>query len=174
MSLKKIWNRVKAYTQGEIYGWTEERLKQALGVKTLAGAGLRGFDLRGAELSYTKLQGANLRAVKAQEADLTGADLSGAIFKYVCLEFANLRGAMFQDANLFYVRLKGADIREANFRGALNARPEDFVWTIRNFDTILPSGVTEGHISLAETKAARSISPRRNRRTPSRPYVFYT
>ena len=64
----------------------------------LSGAGLRGLDLSGFNLSHTDLRGADLRGTKFCQANLSGAHLERAnLFKAV-LDGADLAGAFLYEA----------------------------------------------------------------------------
>jgi uncharacterized protein YjbI with pentapeptide repeats len=69
---------------------------------------LAGFNLRGADLSYSDLGNARL-----QGANLRGADLSYADLEYANLTDADLRGALLLGTNL-----RSAILTRTNFQGA--------------------------------------------------------
>ena len=64
----------------------------------LSGAGLRGLDLTGFDLSRADLRAADLRGTKLCEADLSGARLEGANFFKAALDGADLAGAYLDGA----------------------------------------------------------------------------
>jgi hypothetical protein len=85
---------------------------------SLAGADLRGVDLRGADLAGESLRGADLRGARLARADLSGADLTHADLSGAVLSGADLSGAVLYGARLVEANLAGADLREAVLRGA--------------------------------------------------------
>jgi uncharacterized protein YjbI with pentapeptide repeats len=64
----------------------------------LSGAGLRGLDLSGFDLSQADLRGADLRGTKLCDADLSGAYLEGANLFKAALDGADLAGAFLHGA----------------------------------------------------------------------------
>jgi uncharacterized protein YjbI with pentapeptide repeats len=72
--------------------WNEWRAKHDE-TPELSGAGLRGLDLSGFDLSWANLRGADLRGAKLCDADLSEAHLEGANFFKTVLDGANLAGA---------------------------------------------------------------------------------
>ena len=79
----------------------------------LRGITLLNGNLRGANLSQTRLCEANLCGANLAKADLHGADLSGTYLCWADLHGANLRGADLRKADL-----SCADLRETDLRGA--------------------------------------------------------
>src|ERR1700738_286793 len=64
----------------------------------LSGAGLRGLDLSGFDLSRADLRGAGLRGTIFCDADLSGAHLEGANFFKTVLDGADLAGAFLTES----------------------------------------------------------------------------
>jgi uncharacterized protein YjbI with pentapeptide repeats len=95
--------------------WNEWTKSQIVDEPDLSNADLVGFDLRGADLSYTFLDGtvfwnaelskANFNNAYLIGADLRGADLSNADLRGATLYSANLSGAELGGANLTGVKL---------------------------------------------------------------------
>ena len=75
------------------------------------------FDLSGADLAGTDLQGCNL-----PEANLAGANLSGADLRKANLGGADLRGATLRDADARGTALHRAKLQDADLRG-INLEP---------------------------------------------------
>jgi uncharacterized protein YjbI with pentapeptide repeats len=77
--------------------WNSWRAAQNI-TPDLSGAGLRGLDLSGFNLSHADLRGADLRGTNFSQASLSGAHLEGAnLFKAV-LDGADLAGAFLYEA----------------------------------------------------------------------------
>lgn len=114
---------------------SSDRIRDLIKNRIQSGQGLKGTNLRGANLTETFLAnadlkdsiliGANLSSAKLTKAnlqncilvnanltgaDLTGANLSGANFTGACFTQANLQGANVQGSNF-----TGADLSEADF-----------------------------------------------------------
>ena len=85
---------------------------------------MAGAYLRGADLRYANLTGADLRCANLTGANLTGANLTG----------ADLTGANLTRSNLRYADLTGADLRYADLRGA------DLRGAVANDATVWPDG----------------------------------
>jgi len=133
---------------------SSEKIRDLVKKRMESGAGIRGVDLRNANLTETFLHNADLRdsimiranltGAKMKEAklnncklvnsDFTGADLSGADFSG-----ADFTGATFANANF-----TGSKIANANFGGA------DFSEVMPNTLPVLPKGPT----SAAQAAAA--------------------
>jgi len=106
-----------------VVGWNAWREKNPTLQPNLRKAGLRRFDLSGADLSEANLRradfkdgflsGANLRGADLKEANLTGVRLISANFSGADLTEASLSGADLKAANL-----SEAILRSANFNGA--------------------------------------------------------
>ena len=79
----------------------------------MAGAYLRGADLRYANLTGANLTGADLRRSNLTRSNLRYADLTGANLTRSNLRDADLMGANLRDADLRYANLRGADLRGA-------------------------------------------------------------
>ena len=79
---------------------------------------LRGKDLRGADLSWARLEGADLTFAGLEGADLSSASLEGANLTGARLEGADLTGARLEGADLSSARLEGADLTFASLEGA--------------------------------------------------------
>ncbi len=84
----------------------------------LAGAYLRGEDLREAWLPLAKLSGTDLEGVNLQRAFLQEANLQEAFLQEANLQEANLQEANLQGANLQGANLQGANLQGANLRNA--------------------------------------------------------
>ncbi len=80
--------------------------------------GLRGADLREADLTELNLSGADLHAARLTRAKLKGAILVGARVRNADLELADLREADLRDAWLDRSRLRLADLTGAKLQGA--------------------------------------------------------
>ena len=103
----------------------------------LAGAALRGADLRDANLARSDLRGAylsgaNLHDVNLERSDLTNANLETAILygtwlEYAILYEANLSGAKLNWAHFEHTSLHRADLHEASLVGA-KVRSSDLTW----------------------------------------------
>ena len=96
----------------------------ALPPRTLAGADMRGADLRearleGANLRGARLDGANLRHVRIERADLVGASMDGADLSWAQMEGSVLVGARLRRAGLFEASMERADLREAQMDRAV-------------------------------------------------------
>jgi hypothetical protein len=78
----------------------------------LTGGYFRGCDLREANCSKTRISTSDFRDANLAGADLTGADWTGAV-----LTGANLSGANLSRAKLVKARLEGADLTDANLNG---------------------------------------------------------
>lgn len=76
--------------------------------KSLAGAVLDGWNLRGSDFTGADLRGTSLVLADLSGANLAGADLTGAILDSANLSGADLTGADFTGANLTNVNLDGA------------------------------------------------------------------
>lgn len=92
--------------------------------ETLAGADLRGADLRNSNLKGKSLCGADLMCANMKGANLGLADLMYANMKGANLELANLtktnlRGACLRNTYLWNANLRGADLRGADMEGAV-------------------------------------------------------
>src|SRR5437899_3362190 len=87
-------------------------------------ADLPGTDLRGADLSRSKLgvdirnQGMGQMRTDLSGANLAGADLHEADLNRALLMFADLKGANLKGANLFRAKLSGADLTGADVAAA--------------------------------------------------------
>jgi len=99
-------------------GWGVGRLVDRAGVGVVAGADLRGVDLRSAFLRGAYLRDADLRVAYLRDADLRGADLRGADIGGADLRGAYLRDADIGGADLRYAMLTGADMSHADLTGA--------------------------------------------------------
>ena len=103
-----------------------------LGAAVLRGADLRGTDLSrsrldGCDCSQTNLSGANLRDASLSGCNLTqalaprtsldGANLAGCDLTLMALSGATLRGAALQGAKLTNVDMASADLSDANLGG---------------------------------------------------------
>ena len=75
--------------------------------------------MRGANLSYARLEGADLIEAQLEGADLIEARLEGANLSYAQLEGANLSGVQLEGAYLVEAQLEGADLSRAQLKGAL-------------------------------------------------------
>jgi uncharacterized protein YjbI with pentapeptide repeats len=84
----------------------------------LAKAAFDRADLDGANLEETDLAGATLRRATLREAYLVGANLSGANLETADLEGAKLRRANLAGANLSRANLEGAELDNADLSGA--------------------------------------------------------
>lgn len=83
---------------------------------------LGGANLRGADLSYTDLEGTRFTGADLRAVDFRGADLAGADFSNAQLHRADFRGAKLSgatlDGNLTECRFQGAVLDEADLRRA--------------------------------------------------------
>lgn len=94
----------------------------------LAGANLKGGQLRQAVLERVNLEGADMRGAVLLHARLAGANLRGALLHEADLRHAGLKGANLADAELHRVRadhvrldradLSGADLQDSDLRHA--------------------------------------------------------
>ena len=104
-----------------------------LGSASLCDASLRGATFSGATLEDAELRCANLREARLRDAGLVGADLHRADLRDADLEGSRIERANFAETDLRGARLArldryeraewiGADIRDVDFRGALEIR----------------------------------------------------
>jgi uncharacterized protein YjbI with pentapeptide repeats len=82
----------------------------------LAGADLRGIDLRHFDLRSAHLRGVDLRHADMSDTNLSGANLDGAYLYSTNLSGANLSGASLRGTDLTSANLYGADLSDANLR----------------------------------------------------------
>ena len=112
----------------------------------LAGCGLSGSDLFGANLQGADLAGAGLNSATLASANLTGANLAGANLNIADLFNANLNSANFTGANLYGANLYGANLNSANLSGAdlstADVSGANLSGVITNFATTCVNGVT--------------------------------
>ena len=109
-------------------GWGVGRLVDRAGVGVVAGAdlrgvdlrsaGLRGVDLRSADLRVAYLRGADMHYANLIGADLRGADMQGTNLRSAAMRYAPLTGADLEDADLCGADLTGAQLAGADLRGA--------------------------------------------------------
>ncbi|MBT3881043.1 MAG: pentapeptide repeat-containing protein [Candidatus Scalindua sp.] len=125
-----VKGRVVALQENDI-GYDEDKLKRRLGVKSLRGADMSGFDLRWLYL---------------QEADLARANLQGANLKGVNLRKANMQGADLRGADLAGANLKDVDFRGADLTGVQNFILKQITATVYDKETKFPDGITFGDI----------------------------
>jgi uncharacterized protein YjbI with pentapeptide repeats len=92
---------------------TSDRMKNLIKGRLEKGMGLKGTDLRGANLTEVFLHNADLRDSLMINANLTGAKMKGAN-----LQGARLIGANFANADLEGANFTGADFSGSNFTGA--------------------------------------------------------
>jgi len=88
------------------------------GYKIKPGAGLRGANFCGADLSKVDLYGANLSSANLRRADLSKVNLSGASLSKTNLLKANLSGANLSKADLSGADLSIVNFHKADLRGA--------------------------------------------------------
>ena len=120
-----------------VVSWNRWRSYNPEVTPDLAGAALRGADLRDANLARSDLRGAylsgaNLHDVNLERSDLTNANLETAILygtwlEYAILYEANLSGAKLNWAHFEHTSLHRADLHEASLVGA-KVRSSDLTW----------------------------------------------
>jgi Uncharacterized low-complexity proteins len=125
-----VKGRVVALQENDI-GYDEDKLKRRLGVKSLRGADLSGYDLRWLYL---------------QEADLARANLQGVNLKGANLRNANLQGADLRGADLTGANLKDVDFRGADLTGVQNFILKQITATVYDKETKFPDGITFGDV----------------------------
>ncbi len=81
----------------------------------LTNADLAGMDLKGANLSLSRLVMADLRGTSLIQADLIGTFAMGADFSNACLVGANLSTGNFTDSNLQHADMRGSVLIFTNF-----------------------------------------------------------
>ena len=97
---------------------SSDKIKDLIKKRIDRGDGLKGTNLRGANLSEIFLSSADLKDSLMIGANMTGAKLSKANLQNCVLVNANLTGADLTGANLAGANFTGADFSEANFDGA--------------------------------------------------------
>ncbi|HUJ73659.1 MAG TPA: pentapeptide repeat-containing protein [bacterium] len=97
---------------------SSERIKVLLRKRLESGVGLKGTDLRNANLTEVFLHNADLKDSVMLNANLSGAKMKGALLQNAKLVGANFTGADLQGANLSGADLTGAIFENANFAGA--------------------------------------------------------
>lgn len=107
---------------------TSDRIKNLVKARMEKGQGLKGTDLRGANLTEVFLHNADLRDSLMFHANLTGAKMKGANlqnarlinanFEEADLQGASFNGADFSGANFHSANFSGANLSGANFTGA--------------------------------------------------------
>ena len=105
-----------ALTSYEEQGATKEQRSSA--VVLMRGANLSYARLEGADLIEAQLEGANLSYTQLEGANLSGVQLEGAYLVEAQLEGADLSRAQLKGALLWGAQLEGADLRKAQLRGA--------------------------------------------------------
>jgi len=99
----------------------------------VAARNLRGYDLKGINLSRTDLKGANLRQV----------DLTGAVLHEVNLQDADLYAVKLNRADLTGSNFKGTvlldtELRGANLAGVINLTVDQIRWAVIDSSTTFP------------------------------------
>ena len=107
---------------------SSEKIKDLVKKRIERGDGIKGVDLRNANLSEVFLHsadikdslmiGANLTGAKMKDANLQNCKLINANFSSADLSGANLTGADFSGANFTQANFTGANLKGANFIGA--------------------------------------------------------
>ena len=97
---------------------SSDRIRDLIQNRMKSGQGLKGTDLRGANLSETFLANADLRDSLLVGANLTSAKLTKANLQNCVLVNANLSGADLSGADLKGANFTSADFSEANMQGA--------------------------------------------------------
>jgi len=97
---------------------SSEKIKDLIKKRMDRGEGLKGTNLRGANLSEVFLASADLKDSILINANLTGAKLTKANMQNCILVNANLSGADLTEANLTSANFTGANFKESNFSGA--------------------------------------------------------
>jgi probable HAF family extracellular repeat protein len=105
----------------------------SLGCKSLAGCNLKEVNLAGAYLKGGDLRDANLKDANLARANLSGANLTDANLKDANLSNANLSGANLSRANLKDANLTNANLTGARLKGT---NIKDVIWS----NTICPDG----------------------------------
>ncbi len=97
---------------------SSEKIKTLIKKRMESGMGLKGTDLRNANLTEVFLHNADLKDSVMINANLTGAKMKGALLQNSRLVNANLSGADLQGANLAGADFTGANFTNANLSGA--------------------------------------------------------
>jgi uncharacterized protein YjbI with pentapeptide repeats len=97
---------------------SSERLKELIKKRMESGEGLKGTDLRNANLTEVFLHNADLKNALMLNANLTGAKMKGAMMQGTKLMGASFSGADLSGANLMGADLTGASLKGANLTGA--------------------------------------------------------
>ncbi|MCZ6472796.1 MAG: pentapeptide repeat-containing protein [SAR324 cluster bacterium] len=97
---------------------SSDRIRDLIQNRMKSGQGLKGTDLRGANLSETFMANADLKDSLLVGANLSGAKLTKANLQNCVLVNANLTGADLSGANLSGANFISADFSDANLSGA--------------------------------------------------------
>jgi len=97
---------------------SSDRIKDLIKKRMERGDGLKGTDLRGANLTEIFLGSADLKDSLLISANLTAAKMSKANLQNCVLVNANLSGADLSGANFAGADFTGANFSQANFEGA--------------------------------------------------------
>lgn len=97
---------------------SSEKIKALIKKRIESGQGLKGTDLRGANLTEVFLHNADLKDSVMLNANLSNAKMKGAMLQNTKLVNANFTGADLQGANLQGADLTGAVFTNANLTGA--------------------------------------------------------
>ena len=97
---------------------SSERIKDLIKKRMESGEGLKGTDLRNANLTEVFLHNADLKNALMLNTNLTGAKMKGAMMQGTKLQNANFSGADLSGANLSGADFTGASLKGANLTGA--------------------------------------------------------
>jgi len=139
---------------------SSEKIKDLVKKRMESGAGIKGVDLRNANLTETFLHnadlsgsimiGANLTGAKMKEAKLSNCKLVNSDFTGADLTGADMTGADFTGANFANANFSGTKISNANFAGA------DFTEVMPNTLPPIPKGPPPAAQAAAPQPAAPS------------------
>lgn len=103
-----------------VYGSVAVDIRQRYeaGERNFINLQLRGYDLRGINLSQADLRGADLSKMNLREVNLSGANLAAAQLNEADLTSANLEGANLRETSLIKAYLIKANLRFVNLREA--------------------------------------------------------
>lgn len=137
---------------------SSEKIKTLIKKRIEAGQGLKGTDLRGANLTDVFLHNADLKDSVMLNANLSNAKMKGAMMQNSKLVNANFTGADLQGANLTGADLTGAIFTNANLMGA-------------NFGgaSFTAADFSEAQLPPQVAAKARSAPPAPAPRTPAAP-----